>query len=166
MIPRAVHQWWAEPRAPHPPGPGWRDWVLVAVLVAVALGETVFRTDVVWRPVALVLAVVLVLGLLWRRTHPLAVTAATFGILSGLSVVELLVGPGTSVGLYTMVCVVLLPYALVRWGAGREIAIGLALILLALVLGLTLDWTGIGDAVGGATVPAVPGAPRRRGPLR
>ena len=80
MIPRVVRSLWAEPRAPHPPGPGWRDWVLVSVLVAVALGETVFRTDVVWRPVALVLAVVLVLGLPWRRTHAFAVTATTFGI--------------------------------------------------------------------------------------
>ena len=156
MIPRAVHQWWAEPRAPHPPGPGWRDWVLVSVLVAVALGETVFRTDVVWRPVALMLAVVLLLGLPWRRTHAFAVTATTFGILSGLSVVELLVGTGTSVGLNTMVFVVLLPYALVRWAAGGEIAIGMALVVLTLVLGLTLDWTGIGDAIGGATVLLVP----------
>ncbi len=73
-----------------------------------------------------------------------------------LTVVELFVGTRESVGLYMMVCVVLLPYALVRWAAGGEIVIGLALVVLTGVLGISLDYTGVGDAIGAATVLLVP----------
>ena len=109
-----------------------------------------------WRPFALVLAIALVLALPWRRTHAFAVTATTFGTLSVLTVVELFVGTRDSVGLYMMVCVVILPYALVRWAAGGEIVIGLALVVLTGVLGISLDYTGVGDAIGAATVLLVP----------
>ena len=96
------------------------------------------------------------LALPWRRTHAFAVTATTFGTLSVLTVVELFVGTRESVGLYMMVFVVILPYALVRWAAGGEIVIGLALVVLTGVLGISLDYTGVGDAIGAATVLLVP----------
>jgi signal transduction histidine kinase len=128
----------------------------VFALVTIAVGETVFRSEVVWRPVALILAIVLVLGLPWRRIHAFAVTATTFGTLSALTAVELLLGTGAPVGLYTMLFVVLLPYALVRWASGIEIALGLTLVALTAALGISLDYTGVGDAIGGATVLLVP----------
>ena len=87
----------------------WRDWALVAVLVPTAVLEGILRTDLVWRPVALVFAVALVFPLLWRRTHPLAVVVVLFGALIVLNLVTLFVGPGTSVGLYTMLYVLLPP---------------------------------------------------------
>ncbi|HSO56336.1 MAG TPA: sensor histidine kinase, partial [Actinomycetes bacterium] len=80
MVSNAVRSIWAEPRAPHPPARVWRDWLLVAVLVSTAILEGIFREDVIWRPVALGLAVALVFPLLWRRTHPLAAVAVTFGV--------------------------------------------------------------------------------------
>ena len=64
-----------------------------------------------------------------------------------------------------MVCVLLLPYSLVRWGSGREIGIGLAIILVALVMGLVSDFTGVRRSGRRQHVPAVPGDARRRGPL-
>ena len=150
-----------EPRAAAPPGRVWRDWALVAVLVATAVFEGILRTDVAWRPVALVLAVALVFPLLWRRTHPLAVVVVIFGSVIVLNLVTLFAGPTTSVGLYTMIYVLLVPYALLRWGSGREVMIGLSIIVVAAVLGIASDFNGFGEAVAGFVFlmfPAVLGA--------
>jgi signal transduction histidine kinase len=150
-----------EPRAAAAPVRVWRDWALVAVLVATAVLEGILRTDLVWRPVALVFAVALVFPLLWRRTHPLAVVAVVFGTVIALSLAELIDGPAESVGLNTMIYVVLFPYALVRWGSGREVIIGLPIIVAAGVLGIASAYTNLGEAVGGflfLMFPAVLGA--------
>jgi len=150
-----------EPRAAAPPARVWRDWALAAVLLLTAVLEGIFRTDVPWRPVALLLAVALVFPLLWRRTHPLAVVAVVFGTVIVLNLVTLIDGPDTPVGLYTMIYVVLLPYALARWGSGREVIIGLPIIVVAGVLGIAADYTNLGEAAGGFVFlmfPAVLGA--------
>ena len=150
-----------EPRPAAPPVRVWRDWALVAVLVPTALLEGILRTDVAWRPVALALAVALVFPLLWRRTHPLAVVAVLFGAIIVLNLATLINGPATSVGLYTMIYVLLVPYALLRWGSGREVMVGLSLIVVAGVLGIASDYTNLGEAVGGflfLMFPAVLGA--------
>ena len=174
MLTNAVRGLWAEPRAPNPPARVWRDWVLVAVLLPTAVLEGLLREDVVWgrsgghfaalaftvRPVALVMGVGVVCSLLWRRTHPLAAVAGAFGALIVADIASLMTAGGP-VGLYTMGCVLLLPYSLVRWGSGREIGIGLAIILVALVMGLVSDFTGVLDSVVGSMIllfPATLGA--------
>ncbi|MDQ3465106.1 MAG: histidine kinase [Actinomycetota bacterium] len=160
MVRSAVRSLWAEPRAPHLPGRVWRDWVLVAALALTAAFEGILRDQLVWRPVALVLGVGLVFTLLWRRSQPLAAVAIAFGAVIVLSVAQLIGADGT-VGLSTMVYVVLLPYSLLRWGSGREAGIGLLIILVALLLGLTADYTGVVDSVAGSIFllfPAVLGA--------
>ncbi|HUP72770.1 MAG TPA: sensor histidine kinase [Acidimicrobiales bacterium] len=146
MLRDAVRSLWAEPRAPNPPRRVWRDWALVAVLVPTAVLEGVFREELAWRPVASGVCVALVFTLLWRRTEPLVMVAVAFGVLSISSIVAL-VGAEDPVGLYTNLFVLLLPYSLFRWGAGREAVIGLAILLLALVLGISADFTGVVDAI-------------------
>src|SRR5680860_753043 len=79
VVRNAVRSFWAEPRVPHPPARVWRDWMLVAALVPVAVLEVIFREDLPWRPVAFVLGVAPVFTLLWRRTPPLVVVAVAFG---------------------------------------------------------------------------------------
>jgi len=153
----AVGSMWAEPRAPQPPARVWRDWLLVALLVPTAVLEGVLRADVVWRPVALVLAVALVFTLLWRRTHPLTTVAVAFGAVTAVSVGSFL-GTDESVGLYTTVFIVVLPYSLFRWGAGREAAIGLAIIVVAGAVGLAVDYTGVVDTVFGGLFLLFPAA--------
>jgi signal transduction histidine kinase len=150
-----------EPRAAAPPVRVWRDWALVAVLVPTAVLEGILRTDVAWRPVALGLAVALVFPLLWRRTHPLAVVAVLFGAVIVLNLATLIDGPATSVGLYTMIYVLLVPYTLLRWGSGREVMIGLSIIVVAGLLGIASDFNGFGEAAAGFVFlmfPAVLGA--------
>jgi len=160
MVRNAVRSLLAEPRAPQAPRRVWRDWLLVGVLLTTVVLEGVLRHDLVWRPVALALGVAVACAMLWRRTHPLAVVAAVFGALIVLDSAVLISGVGT-VGLYSMISVVLLPYALVRWGSGREIGIGLVIILVALVLGNVSDFTGYVEAVVGSMFllfPATVGA--------
>jgi signal transduction histidine kinase len=61
-----------------------------------------------------------------------------------------LAGGAPNVGLDTMVYVVLvLVYALVRWGSGREIVIGLAVVGVAAVIGMVADATGPAEIIGG-----------------
>lgn len=157
MAKNAVQALLAEPRAPGAPRRVWRDWILVGLLLPTAILEGVLRHDVTWRPVALVLAVAGVLMLLWRRTHPLTVVAVAFSSAIASSIPGL-VGGIPPVGLYTMIVVVLLPYSLTRWGSGREIAAGLAICLVALVVGTAAEFTGILDAVLGGVFLLSPAA--------
>lgn len=153
----AAQSLWAEPRAPAPPARVWRDWVLVAVLVPTAVLEGLLREDLAWPAVAVVLGLVAISTLLWRRTRPLLAVAVAFGSFSAGAVAALL-WADEAVGLYTSICVLLLPYALFRWGAGREAAIGLAIILACCVVGTAADFTGVLDAVIGTVFLLFPAA--------
>jgi signal transduction histidine kinase len=162
VVATAIRQLWAEPPAPNPPRRVWRDWALVAVLVPTALVEAALRPEAVWRPLALVVCLGLTLTLLWRRTHPLAVTAVAFGSLAAMDAAAIGAG-ATGVelpGLYTTAFVVLLPYALFRWGSGRDAVIGLGFMLVSASLATAGDFNGVGEAVVGFLVllfPAVIG---------
>jgi signal transduction histidine kinase len=142
----AVQSLWAEPRAPQPPARVWRDWALVAVLVPSAVLEAIFRDDLAWRPVALVLGVAGVFTLLWRRTEPLAVVAVAFGATTAVDLAASF-GAAGSVDLYTSAYMILLPYSLFRWGAGREAVLGLAIILASHLPTEFSDFSGAADVV-------------------
>jgi len=128
----SIRSFLAQPRVPDPPARVWRDWALIGLLVPAAIVEAVLRDDVVWRPFALVVAVSLIVALLWRRTYPLVVVAATFGAMTVATVAAVITGSG-EFGLYTSVFVALLPYALFRWASGRDAALGMTIIVVAAV---------------------------------
>jgi signal transduction histidine kinase len=149
VITNALRSLWAEPRAATDvPERLSRDWVLVGVVMVTALLEGVFRDDVAWRPFATIVAVGLAPVLLWRRTHPLACVVVAFGTAMVLGLATLAGGP-PRLGLTTMIYVLVFVYALVRWGSGREIVIGLTAVLVAAVIGTVADYTGPSDFVGG-----------------
>jgi signal transduction histidine kinase len=125
----AVRQLLAEPRVPNPPQRVWRDWVLIALLVPAAVVEVFVRDDLGWPPVALVLGVTQIIALLWRRSHPLTAVAVGFGVHAASEAV-LLFGADHSAMLMTSASILILPYSLFRWGAGRQCAIGLAVMLI------------------------------------
>jgi signal transduction histidine kinase len=116
---------WDEPRPPGVPVRVRRDWVLVAVLVPAAVLEGVLRPGVPLRALSVAVTLVLVAALLWRRTRPLLVVAVVFVVLGVLSVVT----AGKVPQLYSGACVLALPYALFRWGSGRDAVIGSAIVL-------------------------------------
>ena len=129
----------------------WWDWALVGALLVTAVGEAIFRSDVPWRPLATVVALLVIPALLWRRTHPLLATVVGFG--GGAMVLQIptiLDGVG-EVGLNTMACVLLLPYSLYRWASGREALIGTAIVAVPVTLGLAAT-ENVGDLIGGAMV--------------
>ena len=120
----ALRSFWAEPREPNPPRRVWRDWVLVGVLVGLALLEGITREDLVWRPLSVPMHLLPIVMLLWRRTHPLLSVAIAWSVITGLDIAAIAVGRD-SPGLVTMVGLIVFPYALFRWGSGREAVIGL-----------------------------------------
>ena len=148
MITNALRSLWAEPRAADVPERVTRDWVLVGALMVTALLEGVLRDDVAWRPFATIVAVGLAPVLLWRRTRPLACVVVGCGTAMALGLATLAGGP-RGVGLDTMIYVLVLVYALVRWGSGREIVIGLTVVLVAAVVGTVADYSGPSDIIGG-----------------
>jgi signal transduction histidine kinase len=152
---------WTEPRPPDAPGRVWRDWVLLAASLGGVVLEATLREDVVWRPVAVVIAVWLSVLPMWRRTRPLAMVALGFGAMILLEVASLVAGPQEPVGLYTGAVVLVLVYALPRWGSGREIVLGGVVILAAFALSVVTDDTPVVDQVVGFAfllLPAVIGA--------
>lgn len=120
----ALRSLWDEPAEPHPPRRVWRDWVLVAVLVGFALLEGITREDLVWRQFSVAIHLLPIVMLLWRRTHPLLSVAVAWSVITGLDIAAIAVGLD-SPGLHTMVGLIVFPYALFRWGSGREAVIGL-----------------------------------------
>lgn len=126
----------------------WWDWALVGGLLISAVAESIFRPDVPWRPLATVVALLVIPALLWRRTHPLLATAVGFG---GAMVLHIptFVDDVDEVGLYSMIGVILLPYALYRWASGPEALIGTAIVAVPAGIGLAATQS-VGDLIGGA----------------
>ncbi|MFD1719493.1 sensor histidine kinase [Georgenia deserti] len=142
---------WRRPRAPGPPGPSWIDAASVAVLVAAAVTEGVIRGDVD-RPVLTTLAhAAPLLALPWRRTHPLTVVAVVMAIGAAFEVSWRLAGEPEPV-FFAAAGLLLVPYALVRWGSGRAIVLGGGLLVAGQVLSAVVRQPPVGDIVGGSAV--------------
>jgi signal transduction histidine kinase len=119
----------------------------VGVLVPLAVLEGVLRPDLPNRAVWFPVAVGLVITLLWRRTRPLLVVAIAFAATGGIT----LLSGGEQSGMYTMAALLLLPYALFRWGSGREVVIGATIVLVNVGIA-TITAGRLSDAIGGVTV--------------
>jgi signal transduction histidine kinase len=139
---------WDEPRPPDPPARVWRDWVLVGTLVLLTALEAVFRPELPWRAVTLIVVAALIPTMLWRRTRPLLMVAIAFGVTAVVPVFT----DGDYPQSYTMAYLLILPYALFRWGSGREAVIGLAIMLAKACLSEVFDHISLGNAIGGFVV--------------
>ncbi|MDX3005085.1 histidine kinase [Kribbella solani] len=142
---------WHEPRPADAPPVGRLDWLLVGVLAAAALVEGIARPSLAWRPVVTVLALALIAALLWRRSRPLMAALAGWGVAGLLSVLQLTVHAG-DLGLDSMSAVLILLYSLVRWGSGREIALGTAYVAVVVVLGMYATTAGRAEVFGGSVL--------------
>jgi signal transduction histidine kinase len=156
VMSRAVRSFLAEPPPPHAPGPLWRDWVLVAALVAAGLLEATLRDDVVWPGLALVASVAPAICLPWRRTRPVLVAGVVFGSIV-LGDAATLLGTGEPMLLYTAGYALLLPYSLFRWGGGVEAVTGTAIVVVAHALPTAISGN-FSDAALGLLFLALPAA--------
>jgi signal transduction histidine kinase len=117
------------------------------VLVPATVLEGVLRPALDQRVLQTVVVTGLVLLLPWRRTRPLLVIVLAIG--ASVPVQLVIGGP---LQLIAVACMVLLPYALYRWGSGREVLLG------SVVLFGSAAWSAVfrdaapDDALGGLAV--------------
>jgi signal transduction histidine kinase len=148
---------WAEPRAPDPPTRVGRDWLLLAAGLTGTALEAVLREDIAWWPVSVLVTVGLCLTTLWRRTHPLAMVVLAFGSAILLTLVDLLDAHEKPLGLYTVLIILVLVYALPRWASGRDIVLGSAVLLATFGLSAITDDASASDHLGSFVFLTFPG---------
>jgi hypothetical protein len=119
----------------------WRDWALVGVPVPTAVLEGFLRPEMPYRIIAVVSVAGLLPTLLWRRTRPLLMIAIAF-VTAGL-LLPLTTG-GDPPETYTSAAFLILIYALCRWGSGREVVIGMAIVLVDAAVSMALDRAPVG----------------------
>lgn len=146
---------WEEKRLAPPEVPPIQDWLLVGLVYLSASLEAYFRPDMVWLPAALAVVLGPALLLPWRSKRPLPVFLAAFAAVHAVTLAGISQSHAWD-GLYSNAYVLLLPYALMRWGSGRERILGLLFLAITHSLVTILDFNGIGDAVGGGVVLALP----------
>jgi signal transduction histidine kinase len=145
---------WGEPRPPDAPGRSGRDWTVAGVFAALAIIEGLTRPDLPGGLVAVALAIGLTPTLLWRRRRPLLTVTIAFAA-TGLAP---LLTHGVPPEGYSLIYLLLLPYSLVRWGSGREIVLGTAVILVKVAVSIVVHQMTPADALAGAAVTFAVGA--------
>lgn len=142
---------WHEPRPADAPPLSRLDWLLAGVYGLAALVEGIARPDLPWRALVTVLAMALIPALLWRRQRPLVAVLIGWGVAALLSILQLTMDSG-DLGLVSMMVVLILLYALVRWGSGREIVLGLAFVVGVVALGMYAASAGWAEVFGGTAL--------------
>ncbi|MEO8263598.1 MAG: histidine kinase [Pseudolysinimonas sp.] len=144
MIGRLRSLWSIAPASPAPPKRVWRDWLLVTVFPVLIVVEGLLRTDLTNRVPSIVVAIAVVATLLWRRTHPLLMFAIGFGVTEGFALVT-----GHDLQLYSSAYLLVLVYAVFRWGSGRALVIGGALMLASTFVSTVRVPFEVADLIGG-----------------
>jgi signal transduction histidine kinase len=148
-----VRALWDAPAAtPAPPRRVWRDWVLVGILPPLVVLESALRPDVPWRWTWAVVLVVLVPTLLWRRIRPLTMLALAFAVGTAVALAT-----GGDPELFTTAYFLILVYAVMRWGSGRAMLGGAALLLAGILLPVVFERPELGDVIGGLAVVVTTG---------
>ncbi|WP_028049108.1 sensor histidine kinase [Cellulomonas sp. URHD0024] len=144
----ALRRLWAAPRSPGAPARVWRDWWLVGILLVLSAVELATRA-IVWLPVSIPMALLAIGALLFRRTRPLLAVGVAYGAVLAVNIASWS-RFDDSIGFYTTTSILVLSYALCRWGSGREVTLGMVLIVLTGVAGVSAHYTTIGETVGEA----------------
>ena len=148
---RTARSVWAEPAVTHPPTRARRDQVIASIVLLTVAFEAVTRPDLGWRPAAIGLGCVLAVATLVRRTHCLAAVVLAFGAFVVVDVAAVVLKAEPLV-LYSGAVVLVLVYSLLRWGAGREVILGFCMVTLGFTVSVISEFSGPGDALGGAAV--------------
>lgn len=141
-------QVWREPRPVGAPPTGRADWLLVGAFEAAAVLEVLVRPAAPGQPWVTLLAMAVIPALLWRRSHPLATSLVGFGAAGVLAAIQLVTGTA-ELGSSAMMFILVLLYALARWGSGREIVIGMPWVAAVVAFGMYAADAGPSDLIGG-----------------
>ncbi|MFH8251661.1 sensor histidine kinase [Microbacterium sp. B2969] len=143
-----VRALWDAPAAfPAPPRRVWRDWVLVGAIPVLAVVEASLRPELPWRWLWVVVLSGLVVTLLWRRQRPFTMLAVAFAIGTAVSIPT-----GGDPQAFTTAYFLILLYAVFRWGSGRAMLFGGALVAVGTALTFVARTPAPTDLVGGIAV--------------
>jgi signal transduction histidine kinase len=145
---RALNGAWARPRAAGADGPRSRDLVLIALIAGVSAFEGAVRPDLEWRTATVLVTIAILTVLPWRRTRPLASAIAFTAATSAFALAHALAGlePNALVATFVFLTV---PYALFRWGSGKDRIIGGTVIAAGLVGSSALGSDPLADLAAG-----------------
>lgn len=149
VVPPVRRPLWREPRPADAPPVGRLDRLLVGMFAVAVVGEVAVRPGLAWRPLLALLGLTVAPALLWRRRHPLLATLLGWGVTGVLSLLQVTVALG-AFDLWSLMAVLVLLYALARWGSGREIALGAAYVAVVAAFGMYATAAGRADVVGGS----------------
>ncbi|GAB5534873.1 MAG: histidine kinase [Rubricoccaceae bacterium] len=145
----------AVPGAPGAPQRTGTDWLLLAAFVALGVTDELTSDGTEMRLLAAGLSTLVPLAILWRRSRPLLALIVPLAVrvvwgaeYSSLGVVWGADNSLVGVDLSLMV----LTYALLRWGAGRSIAIGAGLVAVAVAVQLGEAWSAGAYGLFGASI--------------
>ena len=164
IVPPSIRSYLNEPAVADPPTRVWRDWAVVGLASVGALLEAALRTDDDWVSVSQgwqVAAVIMFFvavppAVLMRRRWPLLATCWAFVPTLSFGVLAAIV-QGKFGGLNTTAVLLIVPYALYRWGSGRAGAYGAIVLVAAGVVGNLSDPSvNLGDWIGGFIVLSIP----------
>lgn len=128
-----------------------QDKVFAAVVLVAVVVEVVGRPNLGSRPAVIGLGLALVVAVLVRRVRSLAAVALGFGAFLAVDLAAV-ARNAAPVVLYSGAVVLVLVYSLFRWGAGRDVLIGMGIVALEFTVSTITDFSGPNDAVGGAAV--------------
>lgn len=113
------------------------------------------RDELYLSSVSFVLGLTLIPTVLWRRSHPLLMTGIAFAATGAFEAAGLVTDRDVP-DLHAQAFLLILPYALFRWGSGREALLGLPIILGSATLGLAGDELTGGEALAGLAILLTP----------
>ena len=147
----ALRRLFNEPRPTDVPPRRWWDWVLAIGFFVAVIVELSLRDPMPWRPAFLVLWPPLAFTLLWRRSTPLAALA---GVMIPLAVFDVALARSDLPlpDIYTAAYALILVYAIFRWGSGREMQWGVAVLIVAVLVDTAAGFASVGDTIGGFVI--------------
>ena len=145
------HRLWFEPPAPDPPPIGRGDWALILGFFSLVLVEVATRDELNLTSPGVLGCLAMLPTLLGRRARPSLMVGLAFGGTLALELAlalrgQVLVSPDA------LAFVLILPYAMTRWGSGRAVASGVALIGLVIASDPLLKRTPVSELLGGIGV--------------
>jgi signal transduction histidine kinase len=147
-FPRAFAAAWSRPPVKDAPGPKRRDVALLIIAAAAAVIEGAARPDLAWPLTTTLVTLAIFPMLLWRRTRPLLAVAVMTGTTSAYAFVDVFAKPDLTALVSTFVLLTI-PYALFRWGSGRDRIAGAVIIAVGLIISSFLGDQPITDIIAG-----------------